>query len=167
MPLFLFVFTLQSHRAKRMVFLDILYATLDKCNSEEHLFLCGDFNCTGNDMDRNHVEPHLYSCKRLIEIIAANDLCDVWRSLNGNFRQYTWAHARDNTLSLVRLDIFYCFKHHLSVFKNCFTTPVGSSDCSLVLRTFTLHYVKLKSAYCHIVKLTENEGTRGISQITV
>ncbi len=69
--------------------------------------------------------------------------------MNGNIKQYTWAHARDNILSLARLDRFYCFKHHLNIFKNCFITPVGFSDHSLVIGTVTLNSVKLKSAYWH------------------
>ncbi|TWW78214.1 Transposon TX1 uncharacterized 149 kDa protein ORF 2, partial [Takifugu flavidus] len=43
----------------------------------------------------------------------------VWRGFNNAIRQYTWAHCRDNSMSLARLDRFYCFKHHLSIFKNC------------------------------------------------
>ncbi len=43
------------------------------------------------------------SRKRLIQMIEANDLCDAWRSLNGNIKQYTWAHARDNILSLSKI----------------------------------------------------------------
>lgn len=132
--------------AERMVFLDTLCETLYKCNSEEHLFLGGDFNCVKSDLDRNHVEPHLLSRKRLIQMIETNDLCDVWRSLNGKLKQYTWAHARDNILSLARLDRFYSFKHQLSMFKNCFITPVGFSDHSLVICTVTLNS---KSAYWH------------------
>lgn len=134
---------------ERMSFLYTLCETLYKCNGEEQLFLGGDFNCAESNLDRNHVEPHLLSRKRLIQMIETNDLCDVWRSLNGNLKQYTWAHARDNRLSLARLDRFYCFKHHLSTFKNCFIIPVGFSDHSLVICTVTLHSVKPKSAYWH------------------
>lgn len=134
---------------ERMSFLYTLCETLYKCKGEEQLFLGGDFNCAESNLDRNHVEPHLLSRKRLIQMIETNDLCDVWRSLNGNLKQYTWAHARDNRLSLARLDRFYCFKHHLSTFKNCFIIPVGFSDHSLVICTVTLHSVKPKSAYWH------------------
>ncbi len=135
--------------SERMVFLHILAETLEKCNSEEYLFLGGDFNCVESNIDRNHVEPHMPSRKRLIQMMEANDLCDAWRSLNGNIKQYTWVHARDNIFSLARLDRFYCFKHHLNIFKNCFITPVGFSDHSLVIGTVTLNSVKLKSAYWH------------------
>lgn len=39
-------------------------------NSEELLFLGGDFNCTVNDkLDRNHLEPHIASQKALTQII--------------------------------------------------------------------------------------------------
>lgn len=84
---------------KRMFFWgDILCSTLGKCNSEEYLFLSGDFNCVEQNIDRNHIEPHMPSRKRLCEIIERNDLCDVWKNLNGNLRQYTWAHAHETLL---------------------------------------------------------------------
>lgn len=118
---------------ERMAFLDILCSTLDKCNSEEYLFLGGDFNCVEQNIDRNHIEPHMPSRKRLCEIIERNDLCDVWRNLNGNSRQYTWAHAHENLLSLARLDRFYSFRHHHNVFKSCIINPVGFSDHSLII----------------------------------
>lgn len=92
---------------ERLLFLDTLGSTLQNCCTEEFLFLGGDFNCAELDMDRNHVEPHMASRKHLIHLIEKFDLCDVWRALNGNERQYTWAHTRDNCLSLARLDRFY------------------------------------------------------------
>jgi len=61
-------------------------------NLEELLFLCGDFNCTENDkLDRNHLEPHIASQKALTQLTRAFDLCDVWRIVHHNHRQYTWA----------------------------------------------------------------------------
>lgn len=77
------------------------------------MFLGGDFNCTANaSLDRNHTEPHRASMKSLISLIETNHLCDVWRLFHNTQRQYTWTHAKDNVLSLARLDRFYCFKHH-------------------------------------------------------
>ncbi len=46
-----------------MVFLDSLCTTLEKCNSEENLFLGGYFNCLESNTDRNNVEPQLLSSK--------------------------------------------------------------------------------------------------------
>ncbi len=129
--------------SERIMFLHVLAETFEKCNSEEYLFLGGDFNCVESNIDRNHVEPHMPSRKRLIQMIEVNYLCDAWKSLNGNIKQYTWAHAHDNILSLARLDRFYYFQHHLSIFKNCFITPIGFSDHSLVIGTVTLNSVKL------------------------
>lgn len=89
------------------------------------------------------------SRKRLCEIIERNDLSDVWRCLNGNVRQYTWAHAHENLLSLARLDRFYSFKHHHSIFKSCKIYPVGFSDHSLVICSVLFNAVSPRSAYWH------------------
>lgn len=51
---------------ERMLFLEKLSDTLEGCKSEDLLFLAGDFNCTVNNLDRNHVEPHLASRNKLV-----------------------------------------------------------------------------------------------------
>lgn len=43
---------------ERMLFLNTLNLTLQNCDSEDFLFLGGDFNCTEQTIDRNHIEPH-------------------------------------------------------------------------------------------------------------
>ncbi len=134
---------------ERLLFLDTLCSTLQNCCTEEFLFLGGDFNCAELDIDRNHVEPHMASRKHLIHLIEKYDLCDVWRAQNGNERQYTWAHARDNCLSLARLDGFYVFKHHLNMFNKCYITPLSFSDHNMVSCKCLLNSVKPKSAYWH------------------
>ncbi len=114
------------------------------------MFLGGDFNCTANaSLDRNHPEPHRASMKSLISLIETNDLCDVWRSFHINQRQYTWTHAKDNVLSLARLDRLYCFKHHFNVLRGCSIHPVGFSDHSLVQVSIFVKDVKCSSAYWH------------------
>jgi len=50
---------------------------------------------------------------------------------------------------MARLDRFYCFKHHLNVFKKCAILPVGFSDHSLVLCDVFIANIKSKSAYWH------------------
>ena len=95
----------------RMSFLDTLDTVIAGCGSDEFLILGGDFNCTADSLDRNHMEPHAVSRKRLCEMLEAHDLCDVWRNFHGGQRQYTWAHSRDNALSLARLDRFYGFRY--------------------------------------------------------
>ncbi len=102
---------------QRLVFLDALSSTLQTCSTEDYLFLGGDFNCTEKIIDRNHIEPHMPSRERLTKMINVNVLCDILRHFHDGQRQYTWAHARDNVLSLARLDRFYGFKHQLGIFK--------------------------------------------------
>ncbi len=133
--------------AERMIFLDLLCNTLQCCSEEEYLFWGGDFNCTEDMIDRNHIEPHLSSQKRLIQLIKKNELGDIWRQLNGNVRQYTWVHMRDNMASLARLDRLYGFKHHLNIFQKCSIIPIGFSDHSMVQCGFILNSIKPRSAY--------------------
>lgn len=65
---------------KRLGFLDKLCQTLEICNNEEYLFVCGDFNCTLENNDHNHKEPHMSSRKWLI--VEKHELIDVWRSFH-------------------------------------------------------------------------------------
>ena len=53
---------------------------------------------------------------------------NIWREMHGKHRGYTWVQNRENNLSMARLDRFYCFKHHFSVFKGCRILPSGFSD---------------------------------------
>lgn len=134
----------------RVQFLNELSAVLSECESEEFLFLGGDFNCTQDDeLDRNHREPHAASKRAMTQLIATHSLSDIWREHHTHHRQYTWVHTRENLLSMARLDRFYCFKHHLNVFKKCVILPVGFSDHSIVLCDVFIANIKSKSAYWH------------------
>lgn len=109
---------------------------LKNCDSGEFLLLGGDFNCTELVIDRNHVEPHMPSRKRLIEIIKSHDLSALWRNIHLKQKQYTWVHSYNNMLSMARLDRFYTFKHQINFFRNCLILPVGFSDHTTVLCSF-------------------------------
>ncbi|KAK3538616.1 hypothetical protein QTP86_008679 [Hemibagrus guttatus] len=52
---------------ERMGFLDTLSNVIADCDTADILILGGDFNCTTDDLDRNHAEPHVASRKRLWE----------------------------------------------------------------------------------------------------
>lgn len=136
---------------ERVQFLKIVSDVLSRCgDSDAFLYLGGDFNCCENDyLDRNHIEPHVASQRALIDLIKTHDLVDVWRRLHNNVKQYSWAQARGNCLSLARLDRFYCFKHHFNVFKMSAISPVHFSDHSLVTCKVFIAEVKKKSAYWH------------------
>lgn len=55
---------------QRLLFLGTLGSTLQNCNTEDYLFLGGDFNCTESHIDRNHIEPHMASraCLKFINM---------------------------------------------------------------------------------------------------
>jgi len=65
--------------SERMIFLNILANTIQQCQ-KCYLILGGDLNCTTDDIDRNHLEPHSASRSRLLQLIESNKLCDVWRN---------------------------------------------------------------------------------------
>ena len=135
---------------QRVLFLHTLSTRLSQIDTEDFLFLGGDLNCTEFDSyDRNHLEPHKASQSALRKLIETHDLDDVWRSFNGDKRQYTWAHSRGNLISLARLDRFYCFKHHFNIFKKCRILPVGFTDHALVDCSVLISNLKPKSAYWH------------------
>ncbi|KAF7690005.1 hypothetical protein HF521_011809, partial [Silurus meridionalis] len=74
---------------ERLNFLDVLCTAIEACDDEEFLFVGGDFNCTVDNSDRNHTEPHMPSRTRLTQILQTYGLCDTWRSFHGSQRQYT------------------------------------------------------------------------------
>ena len=105
--------------AERVAFLETLSTVISGCNGDEYLFIGGDFNCTEQDIDRNHVEPHMLSRSVIRQCMQTHDLSDVWRNFHIGQKQYTWTHVRSNMISLARLERFYYFKHHLNMFKSC------------------------------------------------
>lgn len=54
---------------ERMLFLETLSNTIQNCDPEHYLLVAGDFNCTINDIDRNHLEPHTASRLSLSRLI--------------------------------------------------------------------------------------------------
>lgn len=92
---------------ERLTFLKILSDVIRDCKEKVFLFIDGDWNCTENRLDRNHVEPHSASHTCLIQLLETHELCDVWRGLHCNQSEYTWTHCKDNGLSMARLDRFY------------------------------------------------------------
>ncbi len=65
---------------KGCAFLDTLSNVLVNCSTEDVLILGGDFNCTEQLLDRNHVEPHMPSRRRLIQLMISNEIADIWRN---------------------------------------------------------------------------------------
>ncbi len=75
-----------------MLFLNTLCSVLQNVGVDEYLFLGGDFNCTEANLDRNHIEPHLSSRQRLVQLMKTHELIDIWRQLMEN---------KNNTLGLM------------------------------------------------------------------
>ena len=88
---------LPNKGSERVLFLKKVDVVLKGLKPEELLFIGGDFNCTVNTLDRNHIEPSIASQKSLIQLIETHDLCDIWRSMNQGVRQYTWAHSTEHS----------------------------------------------------------------------
>ena len=138
-----------TNAIERMLFLHTLDDVLKTCHVEDVLVVGGDFNCTETALDRNHIEPHMPSRRKLIEVLKLHNIVDVWRNFHLNQRQYTWVHAYSNMLSLARLDRFYGFKHQLNFFRSCNIVPVGFSDHCMITCKIFISTFKPKSAYWH------------------
>ena len=61
------------------------------------------------------------------------------------------------SLSMARLDRFYCFKHHFSSFTRCFISPFGFADNSPVTASVFIKCVKPNSVCWHLNILLEGE----------
>lgn len=133
-----------TNGAERVCFFNNLNGVFQSCNSDEYLFLGGDFNCTENYvLDRNHAEPHEASGHAIRSLIETHKFCDIWRRFNKNDKQYTWTHTRENLISLARLD------HHFNIMKSCVISPSGFSDHAIVTCKFFIANIRSKSAYWH------------------
>lgn len=100
-------------------------------------------------LDRNHLEPHPASSAWLRRLTETHEVKDMWRGFSRKKNQYTWNPCRDYSLLLARLDRFYCFKYHFSIFKSCHIVPVGLSAHCLDHCSFRVLNVKTFSAYWH------------------
>ena len=77
-----------TNGTERKLFLEKIADELNRCNSEDYLFLGGDFNCTENAaLDRNHAEPHPASQHVLRQLVFSHGLVDVWRRMHADCRQ--------------------------------------------------------------------------------
>uniref|UniRef100_A0A3B5PV23 Reverse transcriptase domain-containing protein n=1 Tax=Xiphophorus maculatus TaxID=8083 RepID=A0A3B5PV23_XIPMA len=136
--------------AEKKCFYEKIGERLENCETEDYVFIGGDFNCTENEfLDRNHAEPHPAAQHVLKQLVSSHSLVDVWRRMHAGFRQYTWSHIKEGKISLARLDRFYCFKHHFNVFKTCQIVPVPFTDHSLLLGSVFIRNILPRSAYWH------------------
>lgn len=71
---------------------------IEKCDNGEFLVLGGDFNCVERNIDRNHVEPHMASHRKLVQMIEVNELCDVWRNFRHLSFFYKWLNCSSRFL---------------------------------------------------------------------
>lgn len=137
-------------RVGRINLLHEIEDVLSKCDTDDFLFLGGDFNCTENDqLDRNHLEPHPASTMFLKHLVDLFSLVDIWREMHGHEIQYTWARNTDASFSAARLDRIYSFRHNFGIFQNCSIHPVSFSDHALVSCNAFIANIKHKSAYWH------------------
>ena len=143
-----------TNGTERKLFLEKIADELNRCNSEDYLFLGGDFNCTENAaLDRNHAEPHPASQHVLRQLVFSHGLVDVWRRMNADCRQYTWSHLREGRISLARLDRVYVFKHNFNIFRMCKMIPTGFSDHSLLICHVLIRDFKPKKVHIGILTL--------------
>ena len=91
--------------------------------------------------------------KALTEAVNALFLCDVWRRLHPNQRQYTWSRvnpSRASGYSRARLDRFYVSLGYIPSVQSCNISSCCLSDHSAVnLKLKVNHTHSNGSAYWH------------------
>ena len=149
-----------------------LYNHCSSC-SDGVIVIGGDFNCTENPaidrlcMPRERRPKVALALKNAVDALS---LCDAWRRMNPNEKNFTW--FRNNPASAMgssksRLDRFYVPLCLASSIHLCKIIPCSLSDHSEVSLTFKIpERVQKESAYWHFNNsLLENESYKELIRL--
>ena len=133
-----------------------LFLHTQHLSSDGVIVIGGDFNCTENPVEDRlctSTEHRPKVSKALSEAVNALSLCDVWRRLHPDQKQYTWSRAnssRASGFSRARLDRFYCPLSSLPSVVSCKISPCSLSDHSAVTLQINIASTRTGgSAYWH------------------
>lgn len=112
-------------------FYNNIFLTLSSLRGE--IFMGGDFNCALNpkiDRNSNQNPSHNQSRKVILNFMDELGLCDAWRELNPEKREFSCYSATHKTFS--RLDFFLISRTLLSHVENCYYSCIIISDHATV-----------------------------------
>ena len=114
-------------------FFSKIHELIDEIGNEKNI-VGGDFNCIQNmridSRNYTNLNNRPRTRKRIKEIMADNDLVDIYRELYPDKKAFTW--RRFNTTKQGRLDYFLISTELISDVKGCAIKPGYRSDHSLV-----------------------------------
>jgi exonuclease III len=118
-------------------FFDSITKIIELYNNDA-VVIAGDWNCyLDRDLDvRNYASTvnRPRTRKKIMEIMAAYDLYDVFRELYPEKRQYTWRQF--NSIKQSRLDYFLLSENLMNDVNNIYIEPGYRSDHSFVVLSF-------------------------------
>ena len=102
-------------------------------NADKIFIIGGDFNTvlTGLDKKNGNFNTHKSCRKSLIDLMATNELSDIWRIKHPDKNQFTW-HSNCKLHIFCRLDFFLISNNLCNLISKCNIKPGYKTDHSLV-----------------------------------
>ena len=111
----------------------------------ENVIVCGDFNCTINEVDNIAGELHNRTEIKQFQELSNNGLHDIWRLFNSNSKDYTWRHKSKNIIR--RIDYILGNESFFDKVSNCEIIDIGNTDHRGILCNFALEEVEWGQSY--------------------
>ena len=122
---------------------DIFYKLQTFLNNDElrNVIIGGDWNVTLNetiDKKGGYQVTHKNCREKIKQIIQEHDLCDIWRTLHPQDKQYTW-HSNKKPVTFCRLDYFLISGHLINYTRQANIQNSIRSDHSIALITIEIN----------------------------
>ena len=118
-------------------------------NEEDRFIIGGDFNVVIDpDLDKKGgIKNRNIKSRRSLQILMENyDLCDIWRTMNEDKKQYTW-ESNHNPPIKCRLDFFLISSNILNNFTESKINTSIKTDHNLVTCNMVIHQQKRGPGY--------------------
>ena len=109
--------------------------------SNNNCIVAGDFNCVSHPYDKSNVMYADTSRPKFLNLLASNNLYDVWREQHPHDREFTWRRVRLNKLIQSRIDKILAASSIRHSVSHSSIVPFSMSDHDLVLVRFDLSRV--------------------------
>ncbi len=111
----------------------------------ENVFICGDFNCTLEEIDNVAGDRHNKGEVNEFHKVCNVDLLDSWRLFHESEKEYTWRHKSKNIMR--RIDYIFVSKNIFQSIVNCEHIDIGNTDHRGVLCNFAIEKIQWGKSY--------------------
>ena len=115
-----------NEKLAKIDFLKKLKGYVSTVSENVNLMLCGDFNCTIDNIDNIAGEKHSKDEMQAMQNISGNSLIDIWRLFHENEKDYTWRHKSKDIVR--RLDYIFGNEKLFQKVLNCEIIDFGNTD---------------------------------------